>query len=264
MNTDIRAIYLDLGDTFRIIHKDDAYIRDAKEKIVELCGVNADPIRFYDEVIAPRYDIYREWVLTYFCEAPEDILWTRWLAYDLDPVRIRKYAGELTYQYRRSKGCRKVVEGGIETVKELNRRGYAVGIISDLVGKREVDEWLDTDGIRGLFRTVQQSSVCYIRKPHPAIYYYAFEEVGIPAEQSAFVGDNLNRDIIGAKAVNMAMTIATQYYAESEKKFKLTPENRPDCKIHYFPQLLDIFPEVGKVNTKAMIMPEEPWNGAEK
>ena len=258
MNTDIRAVYLDLGDTFRIIRKEQDYIFDAKQKIAEMCGSQEDPEKFYNEVISPRYDVYREWALKYFCEAPEQVLWSRWLAYDMDPERIRKYAGELTYQYRRSKGRRVVVDGGIETVKELNRRGFAVGIISDLVGTKEIDEWLDADGLRPYFKTVQQSSVCYVRKPGPAIYDYALDEVGIPAENSAFLGDNLDRDIIGAKAVNMGMTIAAKW---GEKKYTLNAENRPDCVIFAFPQLLDLFPEPGKVNTEAMIAPETAWPG---
>ena len=261
MNTDIHAIYLDLGDTFRIIKKEENYILDAKRKIAEMCGTDEDPEKFYDEVISPRYDVYREWALKYFCEAPEQVLWSRWLAYDRDPERIRKYAGELTYQYRQTKGRRVVVDGGIETVKELNRRGFAVGIISDLVGTKEIDEWLDADGLRPYFKTVQQSSVCYVRKPGPAIYYYAMDEVGIPAENSAFLGDNLDRDIIGAKAVNMGMTIAAKWGA---KKYTLNEENRPDCVIFRFPQLLDLFPEPGKVNTEAMIPPEEAWPGGKE
>ena len=256
MNTDIRAIYLDLGDTFRIIRKEKDYILDAKQKIAQMCGTDKDPEAFYDEVISPRYDIYREWALKYFCEAPEEVLWLRWLAYDCDPERIRKFAKQLTYEYRRTKGRRVVVDGGVETVQELNRRGFAVGIISDLVGTMEVDEWLDHDGLRPYFKTVQQSSVCYVRKPGPAIFYYAMEETGIPAENSAFLGDNLDRDIIGAKAVNMGMTIAAKW---GEKKYKLNHENRPDCVIYAFPQLLDLFPEPGKVNREAMIMPEEAW-----
>ena len=258
MNTDIRAIYLDLGDTYRVIHKEKEYILDAKRKIAQMCDTDEDPEIFYDEVITPRYDLYREWALKYYCEAPEQVLWGRWLAYDRDPERIRKYAGELTYQYRRTKGRRGVVDGGVETVKELNRRGFAVGIISDLVGTREIDEWLDEGGLRPYFKTVQQSSVCYVRKPGPAIYYYAIDEVGIPAENSAFLGDNLDRDIIGAKAVNMGMTIAAKWGA---KKYTLNAENRPDCVIYAFPQLLDLFPEPGKVNTQAMIPPEDAWPG---
>ena len=174
MNTDIRYIFLDLGGTFRVIDEDPAYLAAARAKIAELCGVETEnPTQWFADVIDKRYDQYREWALKYMCEAPEEVLWRRWLAYDCDPERIRKNAAELCYQYRQTKGRRTVVEGGAETVKELCRRGYTMGIISDLVGKREVDEWLDQDGLRPYFQTVQQSSVTYVRKPGPAIYYYA-------------------------------------------------------------------------------------------
>ena len=138
MQTDIRYIFLDLGGTFRVIDEDPAYLAAARAKIAELCGVETEnPTQWFADVIDRRYDAYREWALKYMCEAPEEVLWRRWLAYDCDPERIRKNAAELCYQYRQTKGRRTVVEGGAETVKELCRRGYTLGIISDLVGKRE-------------------------------------------------------------------------------------------------------------------------------
>ena len=148
-----------------------------------------------------------------------------------------------------------MVPGGAETVKELCKRGYTLGIISDLVGKREVDEWLDADGLRPYFKTVQQSSITYVRKPGPAIYYYAMDEVGARAENCCYVGDNLNRDIVGAKACDFGMTVAVQY--NKNKPLKLTEENMPDAKVHAFPQLLDIFPACGQVAVDNLILPTE-------
>ena len=115
-----------------------------------------------------------------------------------------------------------------------------MGIISDLLGVNEVDEWLDRDGLRPYFKTVQQSSICLIRKPHPAIYYYALDEAGVSAENSCYVGDNLNRDIVGAKAAGFGMTVGVQY--PGKKLPTVTDENRPDEIITHFSQLLDLFP----------------------
>lgn len=256
MNSDIRFIFLDLGGTFRVIDEDPAYLSAARSEIARLCGVQtSDPNQWFADVIEPRYDKYREWALKFMCEAPEEVLWTRWLAYDLDRERIRKYASELTYQCRQSKGRRTVVDGGADTVKELCSRGYTMGIISDLVGCREVDEWLDRDGLRPYFKTVQQSSVTYVRKPGPAIYYYALDETGARPENCCYVGDNLNRDIVGAKAVDFGMTVAVQY--NRNKPLKLTEENMPDAKIYTFPQLLDFFPAAGQVDTKRLISPDD-------
>lgn len=236
---DINTIFIDLGDTFRVIRKDEAYIRQARTEIAQLLGVKTDPMDFYHEVIEPRYDKYREWALRFYCEAPVKELWTRWLAYDFDRERVEANADALTYAYRRTKGERVVTEGGADTVKELNARGYTLAIVSDLVGTREVDEWLDRDGLRPYFKSVQQSSICLVRKPHPAIYYYALEETGADAGKTCFVGDNLNRDIVGAKAAGLGMTIGVQYPGKVLPE--INEENKPDMIIHHFAELLDIF-----------------------
>ena len=91
---------------------------------------------------------------------------------------------------------------------------------------------------------MQQSSVCLIRKPHPAIYCYALKETGADPSRVCFVGDNLNRDIVGAKAAGLGMTVGVQY--PNKKPQEVTDENRPDRFIHHFTELLDIFPELDK------------------
>ena len=101
MEKDINTIFVDLGDTFRVIRPDEAYMLQAKTEICQLLGVDGDPIEFYKNVIEPRYDKYREWALHFYCEAPEKVLWTRWLAYDFPRERVEAAAGKLTYAYRR-------------------------------------------------------------------------------------------------------------------------------------------------------------------
>ena len=243
MEHSINTIFIDLGDTFRVIRKDPAYQREAKAVITRCLGVDTDPEDFYRDVIEPRYDEYRKWALTYYCEAPVEVLWTRWLAYDFPKDRVAAHAAEMTWAYRKTKGERVVTEGGIDTVKELYRRGYTLAIVSDLVGVEEVDDWLDHDGLRPYFKSVQQSSVCLIRKPHPAIYYYALAETGADPKRTCFVGDNLNRDIIGAKAAGLGMTVGVQY--PDKKPQTVTEENKPDTFIHHFTELLDLFPPLG-------------------
>lgn len=249
MEQAIRGIFLDLGGTFRIVENNVPYKTAARKRIAELTGTQMEPEAFHS-LIEQRYDTYRNWALHYMCEAPEAMLWTRWLAPECDRNLLEKNAVELTYELRRAKGERVVVENGIETVKTLVARGYKVGVISDLIGTKEIDEWLDRDGLRPYFCTVQQSSVTMLRKPHPAIYFLALAEADLRPEESVFVGDNLQRDIIGAKASNFAATIAVEY--ETAKPLTITPENKPDGVITRFDQLLDVFPQAPVLNKKAM------------
>ena len=254
MEKQYKAVFFDLGGTLRIAFLEEAYMRHARRKMAEIAGTDMPYEEFY-QMIEDRYEPYRKWALGEYKESGDEELWCKWLLPDYDPARIRQVCHELSFQYRQTKGRRTVVEGGADTVKELCRRGYTLGIISDLVGRREVDEWLDQDGLRPYFQTVQQSSVTYIRKPGPAIYYYAMEEVGAEPENCCYVGDNLNRDIIGAKAVDFGMTVTVQY--QKDKPLKLTAENRPDAKVYRFPDLLDIFPKRGQVAVEKLIPPED-------
>lgn len=249
MDLPIKAIFLDLGGTFRVVTPDRAYTDAAKRLIADLVGTNMEPEAFHT-LINERYETYRQWALRFFCEAPEPMLWSRWLVPEYDRERVEKHAVELTYALRRAKGRRVVVPGGIETVKELVARGYKVGVISDLIGTVEIDEWLDEDSLRPYFCTVQQSSVTLLRKPHPAIYLFALKEAGVRPEESAFVGDNLKRDIIGAKATGFGATIAVDY--PDAAPLRLTEENRPDGIIRRFDELLSVFPGAPKIALDAI------------
>ena len=54
MEKQIDTIFIDLGDTFRVIRKDEAYQMEAKATITRLLGVDAGPAEFYRDVIEPR------------------------------------------------------------------------------------------------------------------------------------------------------------------------------------------------------------------
>lgn len=246
MDRKIEGIFIDLGGTFRILHKDKAYQEHSMRRMAEICRTDMDPEAFYS-MLMERYDIYREWVLATTHEAPEPYMWTRWLTPEFPLDLIEANAVELTYHLRQAKGKRLVVEGGIETVKELFARGYTLGIVSDLVGTIEIDEWLDADGLRPYFKTVMQSSVTLIRKPNTAIFWAACGEADLLPGQCVFVGDNTERDIGGAKRARYGMTINLL----TPKKFastKFTPETTPDAVIHDFRELLSIFPKCPEVD----------------
>ena len=237
MEKDIRILFTDLGGTFRLTDDNPAVIHDAAVKVAQMVGTDMDPDEF-KLLIDRRYSEYRKWVLSCSREAPEEELWVKWLAFDYDHEQLKKNAQELTYQYRRFKGERHIVPGGVETLDALRERGYKLGIISDLVGTREIGQWLDADGLRDYFCSIELSSVCLIRKPDTEIYFRACRGAGIPPENCAFVGDNLGRDIVGAKRAGFGLTVAVNYGASP---LKLTQENMPHAVIKDFRDLTRIF-----------------------
>jgi putative hydrolase of the HAD superfamily len=236
----IEAIFLDLGNTLRILVKDPEHMARARQKIVELVGTDEDPVTFVAK-LDERYKVYRKWAFENLREAPEAEMWTRWLTPDFPAERIASLGPELTYQFRQSMGRRVVVDGGREVVGELKQRGYILGIISNLIGTREIPEWLEAENFSPYFKAVVLSSVTGIRKPDPAIYVEATRIAGVQPSHCVYIGDNLKRDVTGARAAGFGMVIimiSPQELAEAI----ITDENRPDLIIHEFKELLDIFP----------------------
>ncbi len=153
----IEAIFLDLGNTLRILIKDPAHMAQARSRIVGLVGTDKSPETFCQK-LNERYKVYRKWAFENLAEAPEAEMWTRWLAPEFPPEKIAPLGGELTYQFRQSMGRRVVVEAGKEVVVELFQRGYTLGIISNLIGTREIPDWLEADGFAPYFKSVVLSS----------------------------------------------------------------------------------------------------------
>lgn len=240
----ISAIFLDLGNTLRMLLPDEAHMAPARAEIARLAGTDEDPLAFVAKLDA-RYKDYRKWAFDELTEAPEEELWTRWLTPDLPAERIAPVASELTYLYRQCKGRRVVVDGGREVLEELQRRGYVLGIISNLIGKREIPEWLEQEDYARYFQAVVLSSVYGRRKPHPSIYLEAARQVDLPPQRCAYVGDNLKRDVSGSRQAGFGRVVI-MLPAEELAAAEITDENRPDAFIHDLRQLLDLFPAPGK------------------
>jgi putative hydrolase of the HAD superfamily len=241
MNPEIDAIFIDLGNTLRVLLKDLDHMAQARRKLAELVGTDEDPEAFYAKLDA-RYKVYRKWAFENLVEAPESELWIRWLAPEFPAEKIAPLGVELTFQFRQSMGRRVVVDRGKEVVVELDRRGYILGIISNVITSQEIPDWMEADGFAPYFKSVVLSSVFGKRKPDPAIYLEAARIAGIEPARCVYVGDNLKRDVTGTRAAGFGMVII-MISPEDLTEATITDENRPDIIIHEFCQLLDIFPE---------------------
>ena len=240
MNHDIQAIFLDVGNTLRILVKDEPHRAKARQELAALVGVNESPDVFCER-LDTRYKTYRKWAFENLIEASEKELWTRWLLPDFPADKIDPLSGELTYQYRQSMGRRVLQRDAQQVIVELNRRGYCLGIISNVITEREIPDWLEENGLGQYFKAVVLSSVFGRRKPDPTIYWEATRQAGVDPARSAYVGDNPARDVVGTRRAGFGMVIIMMELAELEKE-PPTGENKPDLIIHEFSELLNIFP----------------------
>ncbi len=241
MSLEIDAIFLDVGNTLRILTEDSNHQSTARQSITAILGTTEDPVDFCKELDL-RYKQYRKWAFDHLKEAPEIDLWQKWLAPEYSGKITNERAIELTYHYRQSMGLRVMVERGDEVVRSLHARGYTLGLISNVITSQEIPDWLAADGLTPYFASVALSSQLGIRKPDPAIYHLAASQAGVEPNRCVYVGDNLKRDVTGTRAAGFGMVIIMQDQREGAD-LDITPENRPDLIIRRFEELLDIFPE---------------------
>ena len=92
-----------------------------------------------------------------------------------------------------------LIQNTVHVLEYLHPR-YSLHIITN--GFEEIQEKkLANGGIRHFFDQVVNSEMAGVKKPHPAIFELALDRAGVSAEASLMIGDNIEADILGAKAV---------------------------------------------------------------
>lgn len=240
MNDDIEVIFLDVGNTLRIVVEDEEFQAQARQALMELVGTT-DPQDVFFAKLDARWKAYRKWSFENLTEASEKELWTRFLLPDFPTEKIGPQSGRLTRLWRDKDGRRVPRPDVKKVVLELHRRGYMLGIIANTITETEIPDWLEHDQLGAYFKAVVLSSKIRYRKPGPEIYWEAARRVGVDPARCVYVGDNPIRDVVGTRKAGFGMVIILM---DPEKQVKDPPEgeNMPDRIIHECSDLLEIFP----------------------
>ena len=92
-------------------------------------------------------------------------------------------------------------DGAIETLDELQRRGFKRGVIS--VCSSDVEEVWDETELAPYVDDVVLSCAVGLSKPDPRIYELACERLEVTPDECVFVGDGANDELAGAQRVGM-------------------------------------------------------------
>jgi putative hydrolase of the HAD superfamily len=96
-----------------------------------------------------------------------------------------------------------------DALKRLRRQGVRLGILSNF--PTHLEETLRQHGIHGYFDFFVVSSLVGLEKPDPAIFELAIERAGVPKEQILYVGDHVDDDIRGARAVGLSAILIDRH-----------------------------------------------------
>lgn len=92
-------------------------------------------------------------------------------------------------------------EGTDEVLRDLKRRGYRLGVVSNADGT--VEALLESLGLRHHFEFVIDSGSVGVEKPDPRIFRMALERMGVEPHEALYVGDVYEIDVVGARAAGM-------------------------------------------------------------
>lgn len=124
-----------------------------------------------------------------------------------------------------------VRERTVETLEELRRRGYRLGVISNADGR--AGEALDAVGLREHFELIVDSGLVGFDKPDPRIFHHALQQMGVEPEQAVYVGDIYEIDVRGARAAGMRPILIDPLWKWDDR----------DCeRIRGIHDLLDLLP----------------------
>ena len=210
----LEAIFFDVGATLRYVVEDKEFAAAAERELMELVGSTEEHDAFFAK-LEKNWKAYRKWAKTELLDVSEMELWLQYLLPDYPAERVAPHAARLTRLWRDHDGRRVVHDGTLETLRELKRRGYKLGIIANTMVR--------------------------LRKPDPAIYLLAARCIGSAPENCAYVGDNPVRDVEGAKAANFGAMVLFEDAGTADREGK-APTVLPDYTIKSIPELLDLFP----------------------
>ncbi len=112
-------------------------------------------------------------------------------------------APSLAAEFRRLSIARLRCFRGVKTMlRELRAKGGGVYLLSNAQSCFTLDE-LRSLGLYDLFDGIVISSDIGVKKPSPEAFAIAFERLGITAENSVYIGNDMRDDILGASSVGM-------------------------------------------------------------
>ena len=92
-----------------------------------------------------------------------------------------------------------IFEDVLPTFALLRERGLKIGLVSNT--GRDLQKFVEHHGL--VVDAAVGSGAYGKTKPHPTIFRYALEQLGVAADEAVMVGDSLDDDVEGARAVGM-------------------------------------------------------------
>ena len=217
----IKAVLFDMFDTLMLIEKNHEFYSPSLMRMYRYLkrnGIDVSVEKFDATYIEVRDRLFAKADLNFeephFNVRVSETLKSLGYNYDVSSPLVTKATGEFCAEFM--KYVR--IDPNTKSVLEELRGKYKLGIVSNFAIPECVFKLLNGDNIEELFDVIVISGAVNKRKPSPEIFQSALKALGVSAAETAFVGDTIDADVEGSKAVGMkAIYIERREQRASEK-----------------------------------------------
>ncbi len=238
---DLRAVFFDMGgtiDTFRFTREH----RIEKVHVIRECLENIGvSLPVNDEVLTSMITTgakeYTCWNMKTNVELLPEEIWANYFLKSLAiiPKTLKPVAEKLAFLYETQLFIREMKAEVPQVLKEIKELGLSIGCISNTQSATQVPYSLKLYGIIDYFNVIVLSSVYGRRKPDPSIFYHAAGLNNLPTSACVYVGDKINRDILGSKRAGYRLSIQVKHAYDNGE---LDEGATPDAIIHNLDELI--------------------------
>jgi putative hydrolase of the HAD superfamily len=233
MQMPIKAVLFDMFDTLMMIRKNHEFYSPSLMRMYRYLnknGINVSFDTFQKAYIKARDDLYVKADVNleepHFNVRVSETLKSLGYNYDVSSPIVAAATAEfceefMTFVY---------LDENTESLLRILHGKYKLGIISNFAIPECVDKLLKTHELDKLFDAIVVSGAVNKRKPSPEVFERTLKALGVSASETVFVGDTLDADIEGAKAVGMKAVYI-------ERRIEKVEQVRPDQTIKSLSEL---------------------------
>ena len=230
----IKAILFDMFDTLMLIEKNHEFYSPSLLRMYRYLNENGIDVpfdKFNTVYIEVRDGLYAKadlnWEEPHFNVRVADTLKNLGYECTVSSPLVASATNEFCEEFMKFVSIDEEAEA---VLRKLHSK-YKLGIVSNFAIPECVVKLLKGSKIYELFDVVVVSGAVNKRKPHAEIFEGALKMLGVSASEAVFVGDTIDADVEGPKAVGMKVVYIERRVQKKSEKFS------PDHTIKHLREL---------------------------
>ncbi|HWQ57613.1 MAG TPA: HAD family hydrolase [Clostridia bacterium] len=209
----IQAVLFDIGGTLHTVTNTPALARAFARRLIDRLAVYGivipTPPEEFAKMLHENAEEYKHWSEKSLRELPAPRIWNEYYLrqYGIGEEALAPIAEELSFLYDYERVCNKRRPRLAETMRELRAQNVRMGIVSNIISTSFGPHMALEYGIAEHMECIVMSSVTGCRKPGAEIFEIAMRELGVTRGETAYVGDTISRDVLGARNAGLALMI---------------------------------------------------------